>query len=127
VRLTATVFRVDLRVAAADRLPLVERFALPRRIVVRFRVADLFFVDEGFLRLGRLAVVPVTVSAMLLAALDKPSVTASMPVFAASVMVPRTPSSLSLSMLLTSLPVILVSVTLSLGAGQPQEVQSSRP
>ena len=96
---------MDLRVAAADRLPLVERFALPRRVVVRFRVADVFFVVERFLRLRGFVVVPVTASAMLVAALDKPSVTASMPVFAASVMVPRTPSSFSLSMLFTSLRV----------------------
>jgi len=88
---------VDLRVAAVDRFAPAERFALPRVLVFRTRLAP-FFVVERFLRRG-FDVVPVTASAMLVAALDKPSVTASMLVLAASATVPRTPSSFSLSML----------------------------
>jgi hypothetical protein len=94
--LPAAVFR-----AAVDRLVPVERFALARLVLVLPRLAAAFFVVERFLR--GFSVVPVTASAMLVAALDKPSVTASMPVFAASVTVPRTPASFSLSMLFTSL------------------------
>ena len=102
------VFRVDLRVAAADRLPPVERWVvvvLRRVAVFRRRPAAAFFVVERFLRLWGFFVVPATASAMLVAALDKPSVTASMLVFAASAIVPRTPPSFSLSMLFISLRV----------------------
>jgi hypothetical protein len=55
---------VDLRVAAADRLPLGERFALARLVVVLPRLAAAFFVVER-LRLRGFSVVPVTASAML--------------------------------------------------------------
>jgi hypothetical protein len=97
------VFRVDLRVAAADLLPPAEPF-----VVVLARLGAAFFVAEGrFLRLGGFSVVPVTTSATLLAALDTLSMTASMPVLAASVIVPRTPSCFSLSMLFTSRRVTL--------------------
>ena len=102
------VFRVLLRVAVAE----LRRFglALPR-------LAAPFFVVERFLRLRGFSVGPVTAPAMALAALDIPSMAASMPVLAGSAIVPRTPSSFSLSMLFTSLRVTL-SVTLSLGRGQ---------
>ena len=91
------VFRVDLRVAAAERVLLVlARFAFVRLVVVLPRPAA-FVLAEGFLRLRGFFVVPVTVSAMALAALDTPSIAASMPVLAASAIVPRTPSSFSSS------------------------------
>jgi hypothetical protein len=86
----------------------MERFGFARLVVVFRRLAVVlrraaagFFVVERFLRFRGFVVVPVTASAMLVAALDKPSVTASMPVLAASAIVPRTPSSFSLSMLFT--------------------------
>jgi hypothetical protein len=90
-------------VAAAELvLLLLGRFAFPRLVVVLSRLAAAFFVVEGFLLLRRFSVVPVTASAIALAALDTPSVAASMPALAASAIVPRTPSSFSLSMVFTS-------------------------
>jgi hypothetical protein len=89
-------------VAAAERVP--ARFAFPRLVIVLPRLAVAFFLVERFLRLRGFSVVPVTASATLLAALDTPSMTASMPVLAASVIVPRT-LSFSLSMLFTFLGV----------------------
>jgi hypothetical protein len=108
VRLPAAVFRVDLRVAAAERLPPAERFAFPRLVVVPRRLAVVFrrpaaafFVVERLLCLGGFSVVPVTASAMALAALETPSIAASMLVLAVSAIVPKTPS-FSLSMPFTS-------------------------
>jgi hypothetical protein len=49
VRLPAAVFRVDLRVAAADLLPPAERFAFARLVVVLPRLAVAFFVVERLL------------------------------------------------------------------------------
>jgi hypothetical protein len=104
--LLAAVLRVDLRVAAAERVILVPgRFAFARLVVVLLRPAA-FVLDEDFLRLRGFFVVPVTASAILVAALDTPSIAASMLVLAASAIVPRTDApSLSLSMLFTSLRV----------------------
>ena len=104
VRLPAAVLRVDLRVDAAGRLAPAERFAFARLVVVLPRLAAAFLVVGRLLRLRGFFVVPVTASAMLVAALDTPSMAASIPVFAASVIVPRTPS-FSLSMLFTFLRV----------------------
>jgi hypothetical protein len=107
LRVALVAFRVLLRVAAAEPVPLLlGRFAFPRLVVVLLRLVAAFFVVERLLRLRGFLVVPVTASAMLFAALDKPSVTASMLVLAASAIVPRTPS-FSLSMLSTSLRVTL--------------------
>jgi hypothetical protein len=117
VRLPAAVFLVDLRVAAAEpALFVLRRFAFARLVVVLPRPAAAFFVVERFLGLRGFSV-PVTASAMLVAAPDIPSTAASMLVLAASAIVPRTPS-FSLSMLFTSLPCLHVSVALSLGIGQ---------
>jgi hypothetical protein len=100
VDLLVAALRVPLRVAAADlALLVVVRFALPRLVVVLPRLAAALFVVERLLRLRGFSVPPVTASAMALAALDTPSIAASMPVLAASAIVPRTPSSFSLSML----------------------------
>jgi hypothetical protein len=80
-RLAADFLVALRRVAEADFLPPAERFAFPRLVIVLPRLAAFF---EVFLRLGHFTVVPVTASAMALAALDIPSVTASMLVLAAS-------------------------------------------
>jgi hypothetical protein len=117
LRVALVAFRVLLRVAAAVLL-LMGRFAFPRLIVVLPRLVAAFFVVERLPRRRGFSVVPVTASAMALAALDTPSMAASMPAFAVSVIVPRTPSSFSLSMLSTSLSCDTVSVTPSLGRGQ---------
>ena len=110
---------MDLRVAEAGPVLLVlARFAFARLVAVLRRLAAVFFVADRFLRLRGFLLVPVTASAMLVAALDTPSIAASMLVLAVSVIVPRMPRSLSLSMLFTSLRVTRVSVTLSLGRGQ---------
>jgi hypothetical protein len=116
VRLPAAVFRVDLRVAAADLLPPAERFVFARLVVVLPRLAVAFFVVERLLCLRGFSVVPVTTSAMALAALETPSIAASMLVLAVSTIVPITPS-FSLSMPFTFLPVY-PRLTLSLGRGQ---------
>jgi hypothetical protein len=116
VRLLAAVFRVDLRVAAAELVLLVlVRFAFPRA----------FFVDERVLRLRGFSVLPVTASTMLVAALDTPSIVASMLVLAASVIVFRTdvPSPSFSCSNVTSLRCLYVSVTLSLGRGQSRVVR----
>ena len=105
LRVALVAFRVLLRVAAADAV-LRLRFAFPRRVVVLPRLAAAFFVVGRFLLLRGLSVVPVTASAMALAALDTPSIAASIPVLAVSAIVPRTPS-FSSSMLFTSLRVTL--------------------
>jgi hypothetical protein len=84
--------RVLLRVAAD----------FPRLLVELPLLAAAFFVVERFLLLRGFSAVPVTASAIALAALDTPSTAASMLVLAASAIVPRTPSSFSLSMLFTS-------------------------
>jgi len=90
---------VARRVAGAELDFLVlARFAFPRLVLVVPRLAAAFFVVERFLRLRGFSVVPVTASAMLVAALDTPSMAASMLVLAVSAIVPRTPS-FSLSML----------------------------
>ena len=102
VRLPAAVFRVDLRVAAADLLPPAERFVFARLVVVLPRLAVAFFVVERLVCLRGFSVVPVTASAMALAALETPSIAASMLVLAVSAIVPRTPS-FSLSIMFTSL------------------------
>ena len=108
LRVVLVALRVLLRVAVAEAvLLLLDRFAFPRRVVVLPRLAAAFFVVEGLLRLRGFSVGPVTASAIALAALDTPSMAASMPVLAASVIVPSTPSSFSLSMLSTSLRVTL--------------------
>lgn len=72
------------RVAAADLLPPVERFAFARLVVVLPRLAVVFrlpavgfFVLARLLRLRGFVVVPVTASAMLVAALETPSVIVS--------------------------------------------------
>ena len=117
MRFLTAVLRVDLRVAAADRLPAVERFAFARLVVVLPRLAVAFFVVERLFRLLGFSVVPATASAMLVATLDTPSMAASMLVLAVSAIVPRSPS-FSLSMLFTSPSCISMSVTLSLGTGQ---------
>ena len=115
---------MDLRVAEAGPVLLVlARFAFARLVAVLRRLAAVFFVADRFLRLRGFLLVPVTASAMLVAALDTPSIAASMPVLAASTIVPRTPS-FSLSMPFTSLRVGCVSVTLSLGMGQSRGLQS---
>ena len=107
LRVARVAFRVLLRVAEAEAvLLLLGRFAFPRLVVVLPRLAAAFFVVERLLRLRRFSVVPVTASAIALAALDTPSMAASMPVLAASVIVPRTPS-FSLSMMSTFLRVTL--------------------
>jgi hypothetical protein len=107
LRVALVAFRVLLRVAAAEPvLLLLGRFAFPRLVVVLPRLVAAFFVVERFLRFRGFSVVPVTASAMAFAALDTPSIAASMPVLAASAIVPRTPS-FSLSMLFTSLRVTL--------------------
>ena len=89
LRVALVAFRVLLRVAAAEAVFLVlGRFAFPRLLVLP-RLAAAFLVVErrrGFL------LVPVTASAIALAALDNPSVAASMPDLAVSAIVPRTPS-----------------------------------
>ena len=119
VRLLAVVFRVDLRVAAAepvllvlvrfafprlvadfrvalrleaaaDRLPPAERFALARLVLLPCAAA--FVVPERFLRLRGFWVLPVMASVML----DTPSVIVS------RMEVPF--PSFSFSMLFTSLP-----------------------
>jgi hypothetical protein len=119
VRLLAVVFRVDLRVAAAepvllvlvrfafprlvadfrvalrleaaaDRLPPAERFALARLVLLSCAAA--FVVPERFLRLRGFWVLPVMASVML----DTPSVIVS------RMEVPF--PSFSFSMLFTSLP-----------------------
>jgi hypothetical protein len=106
LRVALVAFRVLLRVAAAEPvLLLLGRFAFPRLVVVLPRLVAAFFVVERFLRFRGFSVVPVTASAMAFAA-DTPSIAASMPVLAASAIVPRTPS-FSLSMLFTSLRVTL--------------------
>jgi hypothetical protein len=107
--LLAAVFRVDLRVAAADLLPPAERFAFARFVVVLPRLAAAFFVVEGFLRLRGFSAVPVTASAMLVAALETPSMAASTPVLVASVMLVAaldTPS-MAASMLVLAASVIV--------------------
>jgi hypothetical protein len=105
-RRLAADFLAALRpVAAVDRLPRAERFAFPRLVVVLARVAAAFFVV--FLRLRGFSV-PVTASTMFVAALDTPSMAASMLVLAASTIVPRTDvpcPSFSSSMLFTYLSV----------------------
>jgi hypothetical protein len=129
LRVGLVAFRVDLRVAAAklvllvlgrrlaadllvallrveaDFLPAAERFALPGLVVVLPRLAAFL---EVFLRLRGFSVPPVTASAMLVAALDTPSIAASMLVLAASAIVPITDvpcPSFSPSMLFTYLSV----------------------
>ena len=85
----AAVFRVDLRVAAvAPVLVVPERFVFPRLVLAFFRLvvvlrrpAAAFFVVERFLVFRGFSVVPVTASVMLVAALDTPSIAASMLVF----------------------------------------------
>jgi len=118
VRLLAVVFRVDLRVAAAepvllvlvrfafprlvadfrvalrleaaaDRLPPAERFALARLVLLSCAAA--FVVPERFLRLRGFWVLPVMASVML----DTPSVIVSRM---------EVPFPFSFSMLFTSLP-----------------------
>jgi len=97
---------LDLRVVAAELVLLVlARFAFVRLVVALLRPAA-FVLDEGFLCLRGFFVVPVTTSTMLVAALDTPSMAASMLVLAASAIVPRTPS-FFLSMLFTSLRVLM--------------------
>jgi hypothetical protein len=103
LRVALVALRVLLRVAAAEAVLLL----IPRRVVVLPRLVAAFLVVERLVRLRGFSVVPVTASAIALAALDTPSMAASMPVLAASVIVPRTPSSFSLSMLSTSLSVTL--------------------
>jgi hypothetical protein len=86
----------------------VERFAFARLVVVLPRLAVAFFLVKRLLRLLGFSVVPVTASAMLVAALDTPSMAVSMPVLAASAIVPRTDvpcPSFSSSMLFTFLRV----------------------
>jgi len=120
VRLPAAVFRVDLRVAAADLLPPAERFVFARLVVVLPRLAVAFFVVERLLCLRGFSVVPVTASAMALAALETPSIAASMLVLAVSAIVPKTPS-FSLSMPFTSflcVRAVYPRLTMSLGRGQ---------
>jgi hypothetical protein len=98
LRVALVAFRVLLREAAAEAVFLVlGRFAFPRLLLLP-RLAAAFLVVERLLRRRGFSVVPVTASAMALTALDTPSIVASMPVLAASVIVPRTPSSFSLSM-----------------------------
>jgi hypothetical protein len=95
-------------VVAADRLPPAERFAFPRLVIVLPQLAAAFFVVERFLRLRGFSVPPVTASAMPVAALDTPSMAASMLVLAASTIVARTDvpcPAFSSSMLYTSLSV----------------------
>jgi hypothetical protein len=111
---------VDLRVAAADLLPPAERFVFARLVVVLPRLAVAFFVVERLLCLRGFSVVPITASAMALAALDTPSIAASMLVLAVSAIVPKTPS-FSLSMPFTSfrcIRAVYPRLTLSLGRGQ---------
>jgi hypothetical protein len=118
--LVAPAFRVDLRVAAADLLPPAERFAFARLVVVLPRLAVAFFVVERLLCLRGFSIVPVTASAMALAALETPSIAASMLVLAVSAIVPKTPS-FSLSMPFTSflcVRAVYPRLTLSLGRGQ---------
>jgi hypothetical protein len=78
LRVALVAFRVLLRVAAAVLL-LMGRFAFPRLIVVLPRLVAAFFVVERLPRRRGFSVVPVTASAMALAALDTPSMAASMP------------------------------------------------
>jgi hypothetical protein len=107
LRVAMVALRVLLRVPAAEPVLLaLGRFALPRLVVVLPRLAAAFFVAERVLRLRSFFVVPVTVSAMALAALETPPMAASMLVLAASVIAPRM-SSFSLSMLFTFLRVTL--------------------
>jgi hypothetical protein len=70
LRVALVAFRVPLRLAAAEPVLLVlRRFDFPRLVVVLPRLAIAFFVVE---RLLGFSVVPVTASAMALAALDTP-------------------------------------------------------
>jgi hypothetical protein len=64
--------------AAVPVLLLLGRFAFPRLVVVLPWLVAAFFVVERFLLLRGFSVMPVTASAMALAALDTPSTAASM-------------------------------------------------